>query len=559
MPEGGRSDVSRIGAFLRRHLRLAGLFATLVPLAILLGLQYRWLSRLERVSAIANQAALDNALGAIGNEIEYFYLSTAERALNVPASVIAEDRIQYAATLWENRPVEGARRLFLVDFHHETYGSYWSYDPDQHALVRMPGGAEALAIILAATPWQLVLRTGGPAVPGIDVNERDPENRMILNPILAADGTILGLAGMVLDEAFFRDTLLPRIITTTLRKLPGSPRDVGVGVRDRSGRDILAPPAGAAGQGVSRPIPFVFSDWTMSLHGSTAAPARWARASFWANMALALTLAAVLLGGVAFALRAADRTMALSQLKSDFVSNVSHELRTPLASIRVFAELMRLGRVTAPEKVQEYGESIESESRRLTRLVDNILDFSRIESGRKTYRFEPVDVRTVVEATLRTFDVRLRHDGFTVDIDAPPAPLPLVAADADALAQALANLLDNALKYSGASRHVRVRIASEGDDVLVAVTDHGIGIAPTDQDKIFERFHRVASGPVHDVKGSGLGLAIVRHIAEAHRGRISVDSEPGRGSTFTIRLPAVHPDAAAVPAAAHGRPAEGGA
>jgi signal transduction histidine kinase len=525
------------------------LAATLVPLAILLGLQYRWLSRLEQVSAIASRAALDNALGAIGNEIQYFYLANAERALNVPATVFSEGRIQYAAALWEKRPVEGARRLFLVDFAQEIYGSYWSYEPESHALVRMPGGAEALAIILAATPWQFVLRTGQPATAGIDVNERDPDNRMILNPIIAADGHLLGLAGMVLDEAYFRDALLPRTIATTLRKLPGAPRGVAVSVRDRQGHDVLSPPAGAAGESVSRPIPFVFSDWIMSLHGSTAAPGRWARASFAANMTLALLLAAVLLGGVGFALRAADRTMALSQLKSDFVSNVSHELRTPLASIRVFAELLRLGRVTAHDKVQEYGESIESESLRLTRLVDNILDFSRIESGRKTYRFEPVDVRAVVDSTLRSFDVRLRHDGFTVEIEAPAAPLPRVAADADALSQALANLLDNALKYSGDARRLTLRLASDADEVRIAVTDRGIGIPRPEHDKIFERFHRVGSGLVHDVKGSGLGLAIVRHIVEAHRGRIAVDSEPGRGSTFAIHLPVAGRDAPAGTAA----------
>jgi signal transduction histidine kinase len=400
----------------------------------------------------------------------------------------------------------------------------------------MPGGSEALAIILAATPWQFVIRTGAPAASGFDVNERDPDNRMILNPIVAADGRLLGLAGMLLDDAYMRDVLLPRTIESTLKKLPGSPRDVAVSVRDHEGHAILSAPAGAEGEGVTRPFPFVFTDWTMSLHGSTAAPERWAKASFLANMALACLLAAVLLGGVAFALRAADRTMALSQLKSDFVSNVSHELRTPLASIRVFAELLRLGRVTAADKVQEYGEAIESESLRLTRLVDNILDFSRIESGRKTYRFEPIDVRRVVDATLRSFDVRLRHDGFEIDVDAPPT-LPPVAADADALSQALANLLDNAIKFSGDSRRLGVRVGAANGEVVIAVADQGIGIPRPEHDKIFERFHRVGGGLVHDVKGSGLGLAIVRHIVEAHQGRITVQSEPGRGSTFEIRLP----------------------
>ena len=532
--------MSRFADFVR-HLRPAALLATLLPLALLLWLQYRWLTRLEHVSTIANRAALDNSLEAISSEIQYFYLSAAERALNMPNSVFAGGRLQEAAALWEARPIEGARRLFLVDFSEAYFGTYWQYNAGKHAVEPMPGDVDALAIILAATPWQLVIRNGGPMRTGFDVNERDPDHRLILNPIPASDGHIVGLAGMLLDEKYFRATLLPRTIERTLAKLlPESRRDIAVSVRD--GRDslLVGAPAGAAPVTVSRRFGFVFTDWTMNLHGGAAAAARWARASLIANMALALVLAAVLMGGIAFALRAADRAMMLSQLKSDFVSNVSHELRTPLASIRVFAEFLRLGRVSTADKVQEYGASIEAESRRLTRLIDNILDFSRIESGRKTYRFEPVDLQAVMVSTAGTFEAALRQHGFELRVQPLAAGAAWVDADADALGQALANLIDNAVKYSAAARQIDVRLLRGTDgEVGVEVRDRGVGIAPAEHAKIFERFHRVGTGLVHDVKGSGLGLAIVRHIVEAHRGRVALDSEPGVGSAFTIWLPEV--------------------
>ncbi len=219
------------------------------------------------------------------------------------------------------------------------------------------------------------------------------------------------------------------------------------------------------------------------------------------------------------------------------ISNVSHELRTPLASIRVFGEFLHLGRATAAEKVREYGEYIEAESRRLSRLVDNILDFSRIESGRKRYRLEVADLREIVRDTVKAFEVRLRQEGISVDVRGPDEPLPAVRADPDAIAQALANLLDNAVKYSCGAPDVAVELGQRNGSVTLAVRDRGPGISPEDQERIFEKFYRVSTGLVHDVKGSGLGLAIVKHVVEAHQGMVVVESKPGAGSTFTIELP----------------------
>jgi signal transduction histidine kinase len=273
---------------------------------------------------------------------------------------------------------------------------------------------------------------------------------------------------------------------------------------------------------------------------------------------LSVLLAVLLVGGIAYSLRAAGRAMRLSEMKSDFVSNVSHELRTPLAAIRVHAEFLRTGRATESDKVREYGHVIENESRRLSRLIDNILDFARIESGRKTYNFDTVDLEMLVDAVVIAFRERAEQAGFTVDYAEPDPPLPSLRGDGEAIRQALGNLLDNALKYSGDGRRIVVALGREGDCAVVSVADEGPGIPREEQARIFDRFHRVARGAVHDVKGSGLGLAIVSHVAEAHGGRAEVESEPGRGSRFTLRLPFAGPPVAAGDGGAAGGDERGG-
>jgi signal transduction histidine kinase len=533
----------RFGGFLKRHSLFAGLLAVLVPLTILLGVQFVWLLRLERAQAIAHAAALDGFLGTVATKVEYFYREVAERSLNLPASLFTQQRIEKAAYYWKQRPAKGTKRLFLVDLTHEEFGNFYAFDPDAANLYTPASSDESLAMVLAANPMHMLnLRQHGMDSAALTVDERNPDYRIILNPILDDGGRVVGLAGMILDEQFFREKLLPAMIETTLAKyLPSAPDgELAVTVKDGAGNLVVR-----VGDGQSRGVAaksrlgFVFTDWEMALYNPRATPQQWARAGFFFNVSLAGLLALALLGGVSLALRAADRAVKLSKMKSEFVSNVSHELRTPVASIRVFGELLRMGRAHDPEKVKEYGEHIEGESRRLTRLIDNILDFSRIESGRKEYRFAPGDVREVVEAVVHSFEMRLAAQGFKIVLEAPAQPLPQLRMDADGIAQAFQNLLDNAVKYSGEAKEVVVTLSSEKGWVAIAVRDRGIGIARDEQRRIFERFHRVGTGLVHDVKGSGLGLSIVHHIVAAHGGRVTVVSEPGTGSTFTMLLPAM--------------------
>jgi len=231
-----------------------------------------------------------------------------------------------------------------------------------------------------------------------------------------------------------------------------------------------------------------------------------------------------------------SRDLQMAEMRSQFVASVSHELKTPLTAIRAFTETLVLGRVPDERTRSEYLETLMNESERLGRLVDNVLDFSKIEQGKKIYRMRPAALPGVVLSAARAMQYPLEQQGFELQVDVD-YNLPEISADADALEQAILNLLSNAMKYSGASRQIQLTCARTGQDAVIAVTDRGIGIASGDQSRIFEKFYRVTSPETHLIAGTGLGLTLVKHIAGAHGGSIEVKSAPGQGSTFSIRIP----------------------
>jgi len=520
---------------------LLGFCVFIIPLLLLLWFQYIWLGKLERTSAIAQQVTLRSNLEMIAKEVTLFYRSKANQLLKIPRDYFLSEDTTKIAKHWEGADLEGIRRIYVVKYSEVATGNYYTYRPDEKRLVSATASDESLAVIIACLPWQAWVH-GAVPVQSTDfqVNEQDLNHRLILNPIVDELKKIIAVAVIVLDETYFREKLLKGATERALDCICFGQKDSDpfVTVRNKANELVYGktPPADSV-PNASIQFPFVFRDWSLSLYSKGLSPEQWARKSFIYNMALAIVLSVVVLGGIMLALRAATKAMRLSEMKSDFVSNVSHELRTPLASIRVFAEFLRLKKVSDSDKVSEYGEYIELETQRLTRLIDNILDFSRIETERKIYNFAPTDLVDLVESVLNSFSLRLKQSGFALNAELPQAPLPQADVDPDALGQALHNLLDNAIKYSKQNKEIAVNLFTENGNYVISVRDRGIGINKKEQGRIFDRFHRVSTGLVHDIKGSGLGLAIVYHIMRAHGGTVKVESEIGKGSTFFLLLP----------------------
>lgn len=281
---------------------------------------------------------------------------------------------------------------------------------------------------------------------------------------------------------------------------------------------------------------WLFPDYVLGIRLKGETIEELVRDRFYRNLVLIGLLDIVLIVGAWFVYRTVKREVELAQMKSDFVSNVSHELKTPLSLIRMFGETLQMQRLPSEEKKQEYYDTIVQESERLTRLVNNILNFSRMEAGGKEYHFAETDLNTVVGNVLKSYETHLVHEGFEVKPDLNGTASP-IAMDGEAVSEALLNIIDNAVKYSNKEKFIRIATGASNDMVYVDVEDHGIGIDTHDQKRIFEKFYRVSSGLVHNTKGSGLGLTLVKHIMDAHGGQVAVNSVPGKGSTFRLSFP----------------------
>jgi signal transduction histidine kinase len=328
-------------------------------------------------------------------------------------------------------------------------------------------------------------------------------------------------------------TVLLATIDSVLQQIAKG-EDVYCVALDGDGRQLAGRPDGQ-GRAVLRSAAEFHIPFTLSV---TARPGSADVAMLARQRALKTTIVLMmlfLLSGTLFIARAIRRERYVSRLQSDFVSAVSHEFRSPLTSMRQLSEILAEGRVPSEERRQLYYETLVGETNRLERLVETLLNFGRMEARAHKYNFKELDAGQLAEHSTAAFE---RELGDTRKIECVGQSNCWIRADAEALAVALRNLLDNAVKYSPPDSRVAVEWSRNGARVSIQVRDEGVGIPAAERNSIFEKFVRGSAAAELNVKGTGVGLAMVRQIVAAHGGKIRLESEPGKGSRFTILLSA---------------------
>jgi len=534
-------DISKLS--LRKKLILLALVGVLLPVMALTYLQYRSLAELESKTKGAFKDNLRQGLTLL------------QRQMKARLEDVSAQTLNPIGSLHVTSP-EGAEEL------EKHFANVKSAHPEIEEIFAFPGGEAKHAYVYSDRFVKLGQAEFGPAQSHLlSLFERSRVDQSFLDdnrnylfvegscpacPPSMREGTYLfyplkaltsgeqgGFAGVLLNERFVRDDLIARTITALAAS--HSPA-IAITISDENQRILFSNASAPNGYLLESNLDRPFSNWKAGIGLKNTNLEDLARDSFLHSAGATFLVLVFLLFGIALTIRATDREARLAQAKSNFVANVSHELKTPLSLLSLFSEILELNRVKNEEKKIEYYRIIRYESRRLNKMIDNILDFSKIEAGRKTYDFAKGDMAEVIENVLSSYRYQTASSGFDIQTKIR-RDLPPVLIDRDAMAQAISNLIDNAIKYSREVKQLSISTEIVRSDLSIEIADCGIGIPRAEQAKIFEKFYRVGNGLVHDVKGSGLGLSLVKHIIEAHKGTISVESEVGKGSLFTILLP----------------------
>jgi signal transduction histidine kinase len=539
---------------LRKKLAILASVGVCLPLLILTYMQYRSLTELQNKTKGAFKDNIRQGLTYVEHMMKQRLEDIAAQTLNPIGSIhlsspaAAEELEKHFADVKRSHPEIEEIFAFAYSGDKQQTDSYAYVYSDKFVKIAQAGFTPAQSDILS------LFDNARMAQSFIDANRKylfahhtcptcPPSMRQgayLFYPLKEPTrGEQNGFAGVLLNEGFVRDDLIAGSLGKTVsayHKEDAASSDIAVTISDEDSRVLYSNAAAQKGDILETNFDPPFSNWKARIGLKHTNLDHLARNSFLNSVGATLLVLVFLLCGIALIIRATDREARLAQAKSNFVSNVSHELKTPLSLISLFSEILELGRVNNEEKKSEYYRIIHHESRRLNKTIDNILDFSKIEAGRKTYDFVEGDIAEVINSVLSNYRYQIINSGFDIQTNIP-ASLPPVLIDRDAMAQAISNLLDNAIKYSREVKQLSITVEGRGAELSIEIADHGIGIPRAEQAKVFEKFYRVGNGLVHDVKGSGLGLSLVKHIVEAHQGTISVESEVGKGSRFRILLP----------------------
>jgi signal transduction histidine kinase len=557
VPPGRGVGPSAVGQLLRdRTFRLAaGLAIGIgIPVAIMFYFQFRSLSDLGQASAVVLRQLSQETADAVTKDLQ--------DALRAPRTDALLKIFQYQTEPLDLPFIEttfnqGLNADPFVDGFYvwseatvEHRNDVLSFDRDTRRLVTNPPEGALLVE---------QFRAMAPAQRAIAVFEASIHGRLTyflgqLRFTFPSRDRMTSFVALRVDAERLRTLFIPQIVAARIAKVEGPtgfPK-LNITVLDNNQRVIYPPGGSAPARFVDeRSFPLVFYEpdltqltapssrtvetwYVRTGYGAQSIPEIVAARARPQRVSMAV-LAGVMALGVFFVTRAAAREVRLAELKSNFVSSVSHDLKTPLALIQLFAETLELGRLKNTERATEYYRIINSEARKLTRLINNLLDFSRIEAGLRQYRREPTDLATVTQHVLDSLESQFRHNQFTAT-SKMSGPVPVLI-DPEATEQALENLLSNAMKYSPENREILVEVLRDGAFGVVRVTDRGVGIPPRLHRRIFRKFYRVQTDAGSGPQGTGLGLAIVDHVMRGHGGHVRIDSEPGRGSTFALYFP----------------------
>ncbi len=540
-----------------RSLRLAaGLaIAVAIPVAIMFYFQFRSLSDLGQASAVV--------LRQLSQETADQVTKALQDSLRAPRTEVILKIFQYQT---EPLDLPFIQTTFAQGLDTEPYvdGFYvWSDVTAEHRDELLSFPREQRDFVINPPETALVLgqfKAMAPAQRAIAVFEAQVNGRATyflgqLRFTFPSRDRMTSFVALRVDAERMRSTFVPQLVARRLAKIDGPTGfpPLSVTVLDSSGR-VVYPSGGTAPARFvdERTFPLVFyePDLNQLIAPTTMSVETWRVRTGYGNQTipeiiaararpqriLMAILAGVMAIGVFFVTRGAARELRVAEMKSNFVSSVSHDLKTPLALIQLFAETLELGRLKNTDRAHEYYRIINSEAKKLTRLINNLLDFSKIEAGLRTYtKREPTDLAALTRSVVESLESQFTHNQFTVTAQLENGVPVLI--EAEAAAQAIENLLSNAMKYSPDHRAITVRVSRSATHGLVSVEDHGIGIPPRLQRKIFRKFFRIQTDAGSGPQGTGLGLAIVDHVMRGHGGFVRVDSEPGRGSVFTLHFP----------------------
>jgi len=550
----GPSAVSRLVR--DRSLRLAaGLaVAVAIPVAVLFYFQFRSIAALSQSSAVVlrqlSQETADGMTQGLQDALRAPYISVLLRVGQVQTEPLD---LQAISPTFEQglETVPFVMRFYVWSEQTVAHrGEVLAYDRRHHGFTtEVPEGPLMIKRVRELAPQKHAISVFEDIVDG-----RKTYFQAQLRFKSPSRDRLTSFVAIRVDAEQLRAEFLPAFITSHLKTVEGPNGFPGLAltVLDDTGR-VLFPPGGVAPARYvdERTFPLVFFEPSLQplIAPDNHKPEMWRLRTGYGNQAIPeivaararpqRTMMAMLAGvmaiGVFFVARAAAREVRVAELKSSFVSSVSHDLKTPLALIQLFAETLELGRLKNTERANEYYRIINSEARKLTRLINNLLDFSKIEAGLRAYKLERVNLADLAGSVLESLESQFQHNQFEVSTKlAPNVP---VLIDKEAAEQALENLLSNAMKYSPEHREILVEVDQVDQYGVVRVHDRGIGIPTRLQRKIFNKFFRIQTDAASGPHGTGLGLAIVDHVMRGHNGFVRVDSEQGRGSTFTLHFP----------------------